>query len=365
MQIIGVNFKDRNSDSYQDKVYNYYCTIDDVAVGDILIAPTSSTSGDGIVRVCEIGVDPATISQKILSILKTIESRFKEISDKQEETVISTSSDLITVTQLPVIEDQLRSVKDAWDAKLKETLALPVTLETVKAIKDIRADMRREFFALDARRKEIKEIATAPVKRFEDTFKECIKDPFDTADAELKAKIDMVENGLRDKKRMKIEKHYLDRLAEHGLDFPAFAMTGIRTGISDKEEDLMKQAEDFADRIQDDVETLKELPHADELMVEYKTSLDVGRSIRVVNARHKAMEEVRQRMDIEPAAAPAIPEPLPAVPRVSIRTQQEKLVTRLIEVTGTDKQLETLTDFLVSRWYKFAIKESGNEECKA
>jgi len=368
MQIIGVNFKDRNSDAFQEKVYNYNCDISDVAVGDILIAPTSSKDGDAIVRVYAVGVDPETVAPNIRAILKTISRRADEAVDIVPTVAITEqasadlvlagvvdATELIVIKQLPVIENQLRGVKADWETVLKETRSLPCSPKTVGTVKDIRAGMRKKFFALDDRRKEIKRLASAPIDQFEATFKECITEIFNKADQELKEKVDTVEDGLRDEKRVKIEAHYLERLESFGIDFPAFAQSGIKVGLSDTEASLIKQVDAFTERIACEVEMIKGLPLADEVLVEYKESLNAPRAITAVNARHKAMEEVREKMDITPAASAFVPPPPPEVPHIVVQTKADDEKTVMIQVTGNQRQIDNLLKFLGDSWYTFKV----------
>ncbi|MEA4869931.1 MAG: DUF1351 domain-containing protein [Christensenella sp.] len=349
MKIISVEFAN------SARAYSYYCSLDDVSIGDELLSPDGK-----VVTVVKTDVDPASIPANIMAILKTITERAEAVPIAPEsrattEPSAAAQTDLITVVQLPVIEDQLRSVKEAWDGKLRTALSLPCSRETVSTIKTIRADMRKEFFALDDRRKEIKEIASAPIRKFEATFKDCISDPFTKADVELKEKIDTVEDGLRDKKRVKIEAHYNERLASLGLDFPTFAQAGIKVGLSDTESSLIKQVDEFTARIARDIDAIKDLPFADEIIVEYKSFLDASAAIKMVNARHKAMEEVRVKMDVTPVSAPSIPVPPPAVPRVIVSTNTEEKAFKTFRVTGSDRKIDALVRFLEDGWYEYEV----------
>ena len=352
MQIIGVNFKDRNSDAYQDKVYNYNCDISDVAVGDILIAPTSSKDGDAIVRVCTVGVAPETVSPDIRAILKTITRRADEVV---EVIPASDSTDIITIQQLPVITERLYSIKAAVLAKVAAILAMPCNEDTVKEIKKARADLNRDFKDLEARRKYVKAEILKPYEAFEAVYRECATDLFTAADNQLRDAIGGVEGAIKENMRLIIVSFYERELESFGLDFPVFERSAIKIGLSDSENALKKQVKEFVHRIHEDVEMIKLLPLADEVLVEYKEFLNAPRAISAVNARHKALEEVREKMDVAPAASAFVPPPPPEVPHIVVQTKADDEKTITIQITGNQRQIDNLLKFLGDSWYTFKV----------
>ena len=54
-------------------------------------------------------------------------------------------NNLIEIKQLPIIEEQLKSVSDEIDKKVKKAKNLICTEESVKIIKQVRADLNKEF----------------------------------------------------------------------------------------------------------------------------------------------------------------------------------------------------------------------------
>jgi len=361
MQIIGVKFNNSS------RVYSCYCPIENVQAGDILLSPDGKA-----VTVVETDIDPSSIPASVMQILKTITDRAElalqsdgngslneayVVASDNKSAALCAQADLITVTQLPIIEDQLRSVKADWDARLQNALELPCTPDTVKTVEAIRTAVRKDYAVLDARRKEIEDIASAPIKKFKATFKECISDSFAQIDMTLKERIDTVKDGLRDEKRVAIEAHYGERLQSFGLDFPTFAQSGIKINLSDTDASILKQVDDFTARVAADIDAIKDLPFADEIIVEYKTRLDASYAIKTVNSRHKAMEEVRTVMDITPVSAPAIPVPPPEVPHIVIQTKADDEKTITIQIMGNQRQIDNLLKFLGDSWYTFKVVE--------
>ena len=83
-------------------------------------------------------------------------------------------NDLIRVTQLPVIEERLRSMKAHVDESVQEALSLVCTEETVTAVKKARADLNNQFADLEEQRKAVKKAVMEPWERFEAVYKECV-----------------------------------------------------------------------------------------------------------------------------------------------------------------------------------------------
>ena len=93
------------------------------------------------------------------------------------------STELIVISQLPVIEEQLKALKERWEAKAAEAASMVCTEDTVQALKSTRAEMRKEFEEADTQRKAVKARYMEPWDKVEATFKDCVKDAFTRADA--------------------------------------------------------------------------------------------------------------------------------------------------------------------------------------
>ena len=63
------------------------------------------------------------------------------------------STDLIVVKQLPVIEEQLRSVKMTIQDRVNDVLSMECTEATYREVKKARAELNAEFRELEARRR--------------------------------------------------------------------------------------------------------------------------------------------------------------------------------------------------------------------
>ena len=164
-------------------------------------------------------------------------------------------NNLIVVKQLPIIEDQLRQVKASVDARVAQALALACTEATYKDVKKARAELNKEFQDLEARRREVKKAILAPYEAFEKLYKECAADAFTKADAELKAKIASVENGIKGAKRDEIVAFYNEYRASLNIpeDIAPFDRCGINITMSDSLKKLQGQASLFLQNVSNDL----------------------------------------------------------------------------------------------------------------
>ena len=157
---------------------------------------------------------------------------------------------------------------------------------------------------MEARRREVKKAILAPYEAFEKLYKECAADAFTKADAELKAKIAAVENGIKGAKREEIVEFYNEYRASLNIpdDIAPFEKCGINVTMSDSVKKMQGQASLFLQNVASDLRLIETLEHKDEVMVEYRKSLSAPEAALIVDKRHKEMEEAARRREAAKAA---------------------------------------------------------------
>lgn len=304
----------------------------------------------------------------------------KELVNTTAETVEETEavpvSALITVKQLPIIEEHLERMRQEIATIIEEALALPVTDKTVKEIKKKRSALNKQFKELDAKRKEVKKKVIEPFDAFEKIFKTCITEPFKEADEQLASKITEVENARKAEKEASVRSHFTEYAASLNIpDFITYERMGLEIILSITENKYKGMVEEFLDRAASDLQLIETQEHSDEILVEYKQSLDASRAILVVNNRHKMIEaekqraeERRRRREEEAARAAEVetvrekeiamqaPEEAPAEPPVGITIEGPISKLQLYEGTftliGSKDQIKEIINY---------IKEKGVE----
>lgn len=207
------------------------------------------------------------------------------------------NNEMIVVRQLPIIEEQLRELKEQNQHRVESVLSMPCDENTVKALKKERAALNKEFADFETRRKEVKLQVLAPWKQFEAVYQDCVSNVFKAADAELKSRIDEVENGLKQERREGAEEYFNEYRASLGIDFVSFVQSGIVVTLTVSAKKLLEQVKAYLDGIKRDLELIDTQDHKEEILVEYKRTLNVRQAITAVNERHVKIEEERQRME--------------------------------------------------------------------
>ena len=268
--------------------------------------------------------------------------------------------DVIIVEQLPVIAEQLRSIKAEIEEITSSALSLECTEDTVKEVKKERASLNKLYAEFEARRREVKEQILAPYNEFERVYKECVREPFSYADTKLQEKIRNVEQELKREKRDKLREYYEEYRTSIGLterDAP-FEEANINVTLTATLKSLKEKAKEHLDRVQRDLAMIATLENHAEVLAEYRYTGNVTDAIANVNARKKAIEEELNRAefidDITNAEAIAkVNEALEAFAPPVVIDGNEDLYEVTFTVRGTIAQLKALREFLVNEGLEY------------
>lgn len=273
--------------------------------------------------------------------------------------------EIIAVKQLPIIVEQLHEVKAEVTAKVEQALSLVCTENTVKDVKKVRSELNKELKDFEERRKAVKKAIMTPYEQFETVYKDCISDTYKKADTELKGKIDSVENELKEQKKAEVKGYFDEYLTATGIDFVTFENANINVTLSASMKSLKEQAKAFVDKIVDDLTLIDTQEHKDEILYEYKQSLNVSNAITTVANRYKAIEEAKAREEERKAREQAEAEAAakvesvveavtpPTVEPIAPPVEEEKTYTLNFTVRGTMPQLKALKEFLTNGGYDY------------
>ena len=276
------------------------------------------------------------------------------------------SKDLIIVKQLPQIEEHLKELSTEIDKKVENAKSLVCTEENVKTIKQVRADLNKEFKEVEKQRKVVKEQVLAPYMQFEEVYKTYVSDKYKSADIDLKRKVDNVENELKAKKEKEIRNYFEEYKTANNIDFIAYEQAGINVTLSASIKSLKEQAKAFIDKIADDLKLIETQECKEEILVEYKQNLNVSRAIQEVANRHKLLEEEKRKQEEKVVTIvsnenheitkesyeqleQAFSKPLEQ-PEI---TEKEEILTLRFVVRGTRSKLKELKKFLEDGGYDY------------
>lgn len=269
---------------------------------------------------------------------------------------------LIQVKQLPIIEEQLRSMKADVDKRVEDALSLVCTEETVQSVKAVRADLNKEFQALEAQRKEVKKAVLGPYEQFEMVYKECVSDAYRWADLELKKKISDVEADLKKRCEDGLREYFVELCAAERVDFVRYEQAGIVVDMASAKQKtpkkLREKLAEFVSGIERSMELISGMDDAEEIMVEFKRSLDAPAAISTVQERHRRIEAekedqmLREEQRAREAEAVAKVEAV-SPPAVESPVEAEKVYRCTFTVSATKPQLQKLKEFLIQEGIRY------------
>jgi hypothetical protein len=284
------------------------------------------------------------------------------------------SNELIVVKQLPIIQERLKELSTEIDKKVENAKSLICTEETVKEVKQVRADLNKDFKDLEMQRKLVKEQVLAPYMQFEEIYKQYVSDKYKNADIELKNKVDSIENELKNRKEQEIRDYFEEYKTANNIDFIAYEQARINVTLSASIKSLKEQAKQFIDKIVDDLKLIETQEHKTEILVKYKQTLNVSQAITSVTNRFKAIEEEKKRQEElkhrqmeeaqriaeqnikmqEEATKKALNNFVaPEVLQTPVEEKQEEILTLKFTVKGTITKLKELKQFLESGGYDY------------
>lgn len=280
------------------------------------------------------------------------------------------ANELIRVVQLPVIEEQLRAMKEQVDQKVADALSLICTDETLSAVKDVRASLNKDFKALEEQRKAVKKAVMGPYEAFEKVYKECVSDAFNHADYELKAKIADVENAIKGACEEEMRTYFSELAAAEHVEWLKYEWAGVKVDMASARQKshakLREQIAAFVVRVSQDVTTISGMEDAEEIMAEYRQCLDLGRALSAVQDRHQRIEDERRAAEerkaameaqqaavekVDAAAPPTAFEPPVAAPVP--QQEEEKIYKCSFTVHATKPQLRKLKEFMIQEGIRY------------
>lgn len=262
------------------------------------------------------------------------------------------SDQLIQVVQLPVIEDQLRTLKKKWEQRALDAEAMVCTEETIQAVKTFRAEMRREFDEVEALRKQAKQAVMGPYNRFEDVYKDCVTTAFQRADGACSKKISEVEQDMKRRCEDGLREYFAELCAVHHLDWLTYERAGIKVDMASAKaktpKKLREQLAAFVLRVSESVDRINLMDNSEEIMVEFKETLDEAKSVYAVSERHRRIEEQKAAQEARASILAQEEEAVRRVEALAPPTVEatEPVVKCTFTVRATKSQLRKLKEFL-------------------
>lgn len=229
-------------------------------------------------------------------------------------------NDIIKIEQLPVIKENLMSVKSSVIERTSTVMSLAVTEENRKEIKKVRADLNKEINEYNKQLKEVKKAVIQPYEELAEIYRECVSEPYKKADEQLKKGIEEIECRLKAEKEEEIKRYFEEYAESLRVDFIPFEKLRLNVTLSASVRSLKEQVAAFLDKVSEEMDSLLSMDNKEELFAEYKNNgYNLANAIMTVDNRHKRIESERARLN-------AVMEQ---------KKQEEEAVKKVVEAVAT------------------------------
>lgn len=250
------------------------------------------------------------------------------------------------------IESNMKEVKGYVEELNNYYKNITFTEETLKQAKEEKAKVNKFKAEVADYRKKIIAEYNKPIKVFEDTAKETEKILVETYNT-INQQVSGYEEKQKQQKEQEIREYFEEYKIANGIDFINYKQAQINVTLTASIKSLKEQAKAFIDRIVDDLKLIETQECKEEILIEYKKSLNVSRAIQEVANRHKLLEEEKRKQEekqnrfVEEATKSVI---IPAEQNNFKTTEDFKVIPEkrkvIMKFNIYDEQLEQLEKFL-------------------
>ena len=194
----------------------------------------------------------------------------------------------------PVITENLDSVRQGLQILLSDISDLPKNDDTLKYVKQVRANLSKEFARLETQRKAVKQQVMEPYLQAEEKYKSYISTPYKEADGQLKEWVDSYQNELKEQCASVLKEYFEELCQAYDIDFLTFDSLGIVVDMSmarQKEpRKAMEQIYRIVNGVREDMDSILKMENAALVMAEY-------RKHPVLSAAMITVEKIRQERE--------------------------------------------------------------------
>lgn len=234
----------------------------------------------------------------------------------------------IRCTQPPIIVENIDSVRQNLELLLADISTLPQDDAALKYVKQIRANLAKDFERMEIQRKTAKKQVMEPYDTANEKYQAYVATPYKEADDRLKKWVDDYQGNLK-QACFDTLKRYFDELCQsQNIDFLTFAQCGVVVDMAMARQKEPRKAMDqiytYVMGVRSDLDTILKMEDAEEIMAEYRCCPILASAIGKVTRRKADLENTarflenqrrqREQQSVERAAmieaAPKIqPEP--------------------------------------------------------
>lgn len=273
------------------------------------------------------------------------------------------------------IESNMKEVKGYVQELNNYYKNVTFTEETLKQAKEEKAKVNKFKAEVADYRKKIIAEYNKPIKVFEDTAKETEKILVETYNT-INQQVAGYEEKQKQQKEQEIRNYFEEYKTANNIDFVDYGQAHINVTLTSSIKSLKEQVKQFIDEIVDDLKLIETQECKEEILVEYKQSLNVSRAIQEVANRHKLLEEekkkqeelkskqlqqaqkiiderIKQETEITKQALDNFIKKEPQILQEPIEEKTEETLTLKFTVRGSRTKLKELKNFLENGGYDY------------
>lgn len=273
----------------------------------------------------------------------------------------------IRCTQPPIIAENLDSVRQNLETILAEVSTLPQNDDSLKYVKQIRANLSKDFEQMEAQRKAVKKQVMEPYEQANQKYTEYISGPYKEADSQLKKWVDDYQNDLKEKCENSLREYFNELCQANGIDFLAFGRCGVVVDMAmarQKEpRKAMEQIYDTVMNVRSDMDAILQMEDAAEIMAAYRRNPSLSEIVVAINEQKQErermarfLEEQRQQQEQQSQARAAMIEAAP-----EILPEQEEQYTVVFQATGSLASLKAMKAYGLTLGITFEDIEQEEE----
>lgn len=202
----------------------------------------------------------------------------------------------IRCTQPPIIAENLDSVRQNLEILLADISTLPQNDDSLKYVKQIRANLSKDFEQMETQRKAVKRQIMDPYYHAEEKYSKYISSPYKEADEYLKKWVDNYQGNLKQKCVDSLQEYFDELCQANGIDFLPFHRCGVVVDMAmarQKEpRKAMEQIYNCVMAVRTDMDTILRMDNAEEIMAEYRNFPVLSSAVITVDKRKKEKERM-------------------------------------------------------------------------
>lgn len=249
------------------------------------------------------------------------------------------SNAVITVKQLPIIEQTLDAISKKIEFDIKESKNLVSTdpNKTTSHLKKLRAALKKDFQWIEEQRKAVKTQIMRPYLEFEDLYKVKISEKYKEADVYFKGKINEIESEAKSEKETKIKDYFNDLIASKDISGIDYEDLNIAVKLSGSLKSYYEQVKEKVESIDSDFKAINTLNLEEndklELILEYKKTLDLSATMLKLEQKKQEIEKLKGVKE-KPTEVLEAPE-------------DDEILEMSFTVRGSKKKLKALKEYLI------------------